>query len=139
MPVVTFLVLPIFALANAGVSLSSGLAEAVSHSVCLGVILGLFGGKQLGIWGGAWLAVRLGVADLPRGVRMRQIHGVAVLGGIGFTMSLFVNGLAFSDDGLQDIAKVGILVASALSALTGLTLLTLGSARQQVSGEAEAR
>ena len=122
-PLVTLVVLPVFALANAGVALEGGLGAALAHPVGLGVLLGLFAGKQVGIVGGAWLAVRLGLADLPPGVGWRRLHGVAVLGGIGFTMALFVGGLAFADPALRDAAKVGTLAATVLSAGVGLALL----------------
>jgi NhaA family Na+:H+ antiporter len=121
---VTFLVLPVFALANAGVSVEGGLGAALRDPVCLGIILGLFAGKQLGVLGFSWLAVRSGVASLPEGVSWRHVHGVGTLGGIGFTMSLFVAGLAFPGPaGLQDVAKVGILTASLVSGVVGILLL----------------
>lgn len=129
LPVVTFLVIPIFALANAGVSVSGGFAEAAQHPVALGIVLGLFLGKQLGIFAFSWFAVRLGLADLPAGVSWRQLHGVAVLGGIGFTMSLFIASLAFAGGSLEPVAKVGILLGSAASALAGLALLASASNR----------
>ncbi len=129
LPVVTFLVIPIFALANAGVSVSGSFAESARHPVALGIVLGLLFGKQAGILAFSWLAVRLGLADLPSGVSWRQLHGVAVLGGIGFTMSLFIGSLAFSGTSLEPVAKVGILLGSAASALAGLTLLAFAPAR----------
>ena len=130
LPLVTFVVLPLFALANAGLELSGETLAALGDPVCLGVIAGLFLGKQLGILGFAAAAVRLGLADLPRGVSWRQLHAVAVLGGIGFTMSLFVNGLAFRSPELRETAKAGILVASILSAVVGgLLVVSSRSAR----------
>ena len=120
---VTFLVLPIFALANAGVTLDGDLLEQLEHPLSLGVILGLLVGKQVGITLSTWLAVRLRLADLPSGVTWRQIHGVAILGGIGFTMSLFVAGLAFSDQHQVSAAKVGIMTGSLLSAVVGVAFL----------------
>jgi len=128
LPVVTFLVIPIFALANAGVSVPGGFAEAARHPVALGIVLGLFLGKQAGIFAFSWFAVRLGLADLPTGVSWRQLHGVAVLGGIGFTMSLFIASLAFAGGSLEPVAKVGILLGSAASALAGLALVASSSA-----------
>ena len=115
--------MPLFALANAGVVLGGGLGAAVQEPVFLGVAAGLLVGKQVGILGGAWLAVRLGLAELPGGVGWRQVHGVAVLGGIGFTMALFVGGLAFSSPELQDVSKLAVLSASVLSAAVGWALL----------------
>ncbi|HUH04301.1 MAG TPA: Na+/H+ antiporter NhaA [Kofleriaceae bacterium] len=123
MPVVTLLVLPIFALANAGVALGGNLGAAFADPVCLGIIAGLFVGKQIGIVGCALLAVKLGWADLPRGVTWAQIHAVSILAGIGFTMSIFIAGLAFSDPAMQETAKVGIMSASLLSATVGGWLL----------------
>jgi NhaA family Na+:H+ antiporter len=122
-PIVTFAVLPLFALANAGVTVGGSLLDAVRQPVALGVIVGLFVGKPLGIFIFAWLAVKLGVADLPGGVSWRLLFAVAILGGIGFTMSLFVGGLAFPDPAMLDTAKVGVLAASLLSACLGLLIL----------------
>jgi NhaA family Na+:H+ antiporter len=89
----------------------------------MGVVLGLVIGKPVGITLASWLAVRLRLATLPDGVCWGHIHGAGWLGGIGFTMSLFVAGLAFGDEALLKIAKLGILVASSLAALIGSTLL----------------
>lgn len=122
-PLVTFLVLPVFALANAGVTLGGGLPEALSSPVGLGIVLGLFVGKQAGITAFSWIAVRLGLADLPSGVGWGQLHAVSVLGGIGFTMSLFVSGLAFSEPALADVSKIAILSASSISGAAGWILL----------------
>jgi len=127
---VTFLVLPIFALANAGVTLEGNLGAQLRHPLALGVILGLLVGKQVGITLATWLAVRLRLADLPNGVTWRQIHGVAILGGIGFTMSLFVAGLAFSHEHQVAAAKMGILCGSLLSAVLGVMFLLTGSSRE---------
>lgn len=91
--------------------------------VALGVVVGLFVGKQTGILGFTWAAVRLGLADLPAGVSWGQVHGVATLGGIGFTMSLFIAALASSAPADEELAKVGILVGSLVSAVVGLGLL----------------
>ena len=123
MPLVTFVVMPVFALANAGVHLSGSFGDAIFSAVGLGIVLGLFVGKQLGITLFAFLAVKLGIAVLPGGSGWRQVHAVAVLGGIGFTMSLFVASLAFSDPVVSDSAKLAILVGSVLSAVTGYLLL----------------
>lgn len=122
-PVVAFLVMPLFALANAGVTLGADLGASLGDPVFLGVLLGLVVGKQVGIFGAAWLAVKLGLAELPAGVRWRQLWGVAVLGGIGFTMSLFIGGLAFSGSPLEDVAKLGTLSGSLISGLAGWALL----------------
>jgi NhaA family Na+:H+ antiporter len=122
-PLVTFLVLPVFALANAGVTLGGGLGQAVTSPVGLGIVLGLFVGKQVGITAFSWIAVRLKLADLPSGVGWGQLHAVSILGGIGFTMSLFVSGLAFSSVTLGDTSKIAILTASMVSGVAGWLLL----------------
>ncbi len=131
-PLVTYAVMPIFALANAGVVLGGDIGAAVGDPVFLGILAGLFVGKQLGIFGGAWLAVRLGLAELPAGVGWRQVHGVAILGGVGFTMALFIGGLAFASPQLQDVSKLGILSASLLSAVVGWALLRFSPNRTGV-------
>jgi Na+:H+ antiporter, NhaA family len=123
-PWVTFLIMPVFAFANAGVVFRGESAPNIAHPVVLGVSLGLFFGKPIGIFAAAWLAVRLRIADLPGGVRWQQIHGAAWLGGIGFTMSLFIAGLAFGSGPLLANAKLGILMGSATAGLIGYTLLS---------------
>ncbi len=130
--VVAFGIIPLFALANAGVTLSGGIAEAFAHPVTLGVVLGLVIGKPLGITLFSWLAVRAGMAELPSGVTWKAIHAVSWLGGIGFTMSLFVAGLAFPDGGLVDESKVGIFAAS-IAAGVGGWLLLRGVLKERVS------
>jgi NhaA family Na+:H+ antiporter len=122
-PVTAFLVLPTFALFNAGVRLEGGFAAALASPVSLGIVLGLFLGKQVGITLASWGAVRLGVAELPAGVTLAQIWGASVLGGIGFTMSIFVSGLALPDEALLGAAKLGILSASALAGTVGYLVL----------------
>ncbi len=121
-PLVTFFVLPLFALANAGVTLEGGLADALRSPVTVGIVLGLFLGKQAGITLFAWLAVKLRLADLPSGAGWRQVHAVSVLGGIGFTMSLFIGGLAFGEPALRDVAKLAVLSASLAAGCVGLLL-----------------
>ena len=119
--VVSYGIMPLFALANAGVPL--GGAPPGGGAIALGVLLGLVVGKPLGIGLAAWLAVRSGRALLPTGVTWRHVHGAAWLGGIGFTMSLFIGGLAFADEAQLGAAKLGILGASALAGLGGWLLL----------------
>ncbi|HEX5072104.1 MAG TPA: Na+/H+ antiporter NhaA [Gemmatimonadaceae bacterium] len=126
--IVAFGIMPLFALANAGVTLDAAtLGSAMAHPVTLGAALGLLLGKPLGIAGFSWVAVRLGLAALPRGASWAALSAVAVLGGIGFTMALFIAGLAFpagSPRGeLLDAAKLGILGASALAGIVGSFLL----------------
>lgn len=122
-PWVSLVVLPVFALANAGVRLEGDLVGVATHPVVLGVVLGLVLGKPLGIVGLSWLAVRLGLARLPAGTSWAQLTAAGVLAGIGFTMSIFIAGLAFADAALVASAKVGILAASLLAGVAGLLLL----------------
>jgi len=122
-PWVTFAIMPLFALANAGVLLSSNLAATLTHPSALGVMAGLVIGKPLGITLFTWLATRIGIASLPRGVHWRQILGASCLAGIGFTMSLFIAGLAFTEDELLSAAKVGIFAASLISGVLGWSVL----------------
>ncbi|MEY2341327.1 Na+/H+ antiporter NhaA [Acidithiobacillus sp. IBUN Pt1247-S3] len=129
-PWVTFGVLPIFALANAGVDFSQISGEMLWSSVTLGIVLGLVLGKFLGISLASWLAIRLRIAKLPQGVAWRHLLGAAWLGGIGFTMSLFISQLAFSQAELREEAKVGILVASLLAGIIGLVWLWMASERK---------
>ncbi|MBB4023836.1 MAG: Na+/H+ antiporter NhaA [Confluentimicrobium sp.] len=124
---VAFLVIPIFALANAGIAIDTGaLGETLSNPVLMGVSLGLILGKFIGITGASWLAIRLGLAVLPSGTRFTQIAGASLLAGIGFTMSIFVAQLAFEgQDDLLLMAKTGILGASFLAGVTGFVWLYL--------------
>jgi NhaA family Na+:H+ antiporter len=122
-PWVSFAVIPLFAFANAGVELKGELAQAFTSPVTLGVLLGLLIGKPLGITLFAWLAVRLRMASLPTGCGWRALHGVSWLGGIGFTMSLFITGLAFTSEALVTDAKVGIFTASIGAAAMGALLM----------------
>lgn len=128
-PWVTYAILPIFAFSNAGVALGGGsLLSLMSEPVPLGVILGLFIGKQAGIFAFSLLAVKLGFSRLPNGAGWRQIYGVSILGGIGFTMSIFIAALAFHDDiALLNAAKTGILYASVISAVAGYLFLKFSS------------
>ena len=117
-PVSAFLVLPLFALANANISLM-GSGDLAIHEVGLGVFFGLVAGKPLGIALAAWIAVRIGIADLPRGVTWRHVIGAGMIGGIGFTMSLFVANLAFRIAGVENEAKAMILIASLVAGVLG--------------------
>ena len=122
-PWVAFCIVPLFALANVGVSIGEGFTSAVTGSLGLGIILGLLVGKQVGILASTWLIVRLGVTRLPPYVRFRHIYGVSWLAGIGFTMSLFITELAFVDPDQLDAAKVGILTVSLIAGAGGWLLL----------------
>ncbi|MDQ3996764.1 MAG: Na+/H+ antiporter NhaA [Gemmatimonadota bacterium] len=120
---VAFGIVPLFALANAGVRIGSDVGVALANPVSLGVMLGLLVGKPIGIMMASWLAVWASVAVLPSGIPWKAIHGVSLLAGIGFTMSLFIGALAFPDSPLQDSAKLGILAASFVAAVLGGLLL----------------
>ena len=122
-PWLIFAVMPIFALANAGVVLTGDLLETLTHPVTLGVIAGLVLGKQLGVTLFAWVAVRSGLAVMPSGVTWRHIYGVSWLAGIGFTMSLFISGLAFGESPLLHSAKLGILCGSVVAGVGGWLIL----------------
>ncbi len=124
-------IVPLFALANAGIVLTGdGLRDAATSSVTIGVVVGLVLGKAVGISAASWLAVRRGWADLPSGVTWRQLVGAAALGGIGFTVSLFIAGLAFEDPVLVDNAKIGVLAASLVATVPAFVLLRPSRARR---------
>lgn len=129
-PYVAWLIVPLFALLNAGVPLGGDVAAAIASPVALGVLLGLLVGKPLGITAFCWAAVQLGVAHLPKGVDFRHIAGAGLLAGIGFTMALFIGQLAFGPGALLDQAKLGILLASLVAALAGAFLLARPPARE---------
>ncbi len=128
-PYVTFLVMPIFALANAGVEISSAEYLNIFHysseigSVGMGVFFGLLAGKPLGIFLASWIAVKSGLAEMPQQATWRMLLAVACLGGIGFTMSLFVDSLAFTDPDLIDRGKIAILMGSTTAAVAGGALI----------------
>jgi NhaA family Na+:H+ antiporter len=122
-PAMRFVVMPLFALANAGVSFSGLGLEMLADPVVLGVFFGLVVGKQVGILSFAWLAVRLGAAALPAELRWRHVYGAAWLGGIGFTMSLFIANLAFAESASLTSAKLGILAASLVAGGVGWAIL----------------
>ena len=123
-PWVTFVIIPIFALANAGIDLRAiEWTQALSSKATVGIFAGLVAGKFLGVSLFSWIAVRLGWARLPSGVQWKHLTGAAWLAGIGFTMSLFIANLAFTNPALVEQAKLGILLGSALSAMIGLVWL----------------
>lgn len=122
-PWVAFGVLPVFSFANAGVPLAGVTLATLTDPLVLGITLGLFLGKQIGIFGVLWAAIKTGLLTLPPGVRLVQVYGVSILCGIGFTMSLFLGGLAYDDPGMQVEVRLGVILGSLLSALAGYALL----------------
>ena len=131
-PWTTYLILPLFALANAGITLGAGGAggsapPSLFNPVGLGILCGLVLGKPLGVSLFSWLAVRLGLAELPSGVSWSQMFSASWLAGIGFTISLFIDNAAFGGSALQTTAKLAILTAALLAALLGGSLLRLTS------------
>jgi NhaA family Na+:H+ antiporter len=127
LPWSTYLIMPVFALANAGVNVTSGSGGGLTSPISLGIVLGLVVGKPAGVMLFSFIAVRMGWARLPDGVSWQGFFGAAWLAGIGFTLSLFIAGSAFSQPELLDTAKVGILIASALATALGVFFLwTIG-------------
>ena len=125
-PYVNFLVMPLFALANAGVALDfSTFSGGTIPGVSLGIFFGLLVGKPAGIFILSWLSVKMKFASLPEGIRWSQVLAMGILGGIGFTMSIFINSLAFTDPALTDMGKMSILIASASAAIIGLAVLRM--------------
>ena len=132
-PYTAYLVIPIFALANAGITISgSAVADAATSGVTIGVVFGLFIGKPVGVLLFTWIATRIGF-PLPRGTRWGQMAAVGMAAGIGFTVSLFITGLAFDSTAIQDEAKMGILFASAIAAVAAMIMMTLAT-RKPVDG-----
>lgn len=129
-PWVSFLILPVFALANAGVVFTSEtLSEAVGSRITLGMAAALLLGNPIGILGMTWLAVRLGLGRLPTGVTWRHVLGVGLMAGIGFTVAIFVSGIAFDDPALENQAKMGIFGASVIAGIAGYAFLYFTGAR----------
>jgi Na+:H+ antiporter, NhaA family len=126
-PFSVYLILPLFALANAGVHIEGDLLEMIIHPISLGIIAGLLFGKFIGITFFTKLIIKLKISSLPEGVNFRQIYGVALLAGIGFTMSIFVAELAIESNKDVQIAKIGIFIASIISAILGMALLARSS------------
>jgi len=120
---VAFLILPLFAFANAGVSLKGINLEAILAPIPLGVAAGLFFGKQIGVFSLAWLSVKLGLAKLPKGANWLQVYAIACLTGVGFTMSLFIGTLAFDDEVILNSVRLGVLMGSLASGILGYALL----------------
>jgi NhaA family Na+:H+ antiporter len=122
-PWVAFGIMPLFALANAGVAVTSGIGEILTGSITLGVLAGLVVGKPIGIVLFSFIAIKLGIASMPDQVSWRQMVGVGFLGGIGFTMSIFISGLAFTTPFFVEESKVGILLASVVAGAIGFFIL----------------
>ncbi len=115
--------MPVFAFANSGLDLGGITAGMIVHPVTLGIVAGLFVGKQIGVFAATWALIRLGWARLPDGASWTQLYGVSACAGIGFTMSLFIGTLAFPGAGLEPVVRLGVLVASLLSAAVGYMVL----------------
>ena len=122
-PYVAFAIVPLFAFANAGVALGGFGWGVLAEPLVLAIALGLLVGKQIGIFGGIWAAAKLGVAPAPARVSWRQLYGMSLIAGIGFTMSLFIGSLAFTDPLLIEEVKIGVLAGSLLSGLAGVLVL----------------
>ena len=131
-----FAIVPIFALANAGVVLGENFAATLLNPVSVGIVAGLLLGKQFGITLFAWLVIKSGISEMPQGVTWSHIYGAAWLAGIGFTMSLFISDLAFADSPLLDVAKLGILTASLIAGIAGWLIIRRTSA-PHAGGEGE--
>ena len=129
--------MPLFGFANAGVALGGMDLSVLTEPLVIGVAVGLFVGKQIGIMGGVLIAERTGFARRPRGVSWTQLYGMALLTGIGFTMSLFIGGLAFpGDEDLIDRVKVGVLLGSVVAAVAGYCVLRFAPAPKRAPGKA---
>ncbi len=129
-PWVSLAILPLFALANAGVVITSEtLSDAAGSSITIGIVAGLLAGKAIGIFGITWLAIRFGIGQLPASVTLMHVLGVGFLAGIGFTVAIFISGIAFDDPALVDQAKMGIFVASVAAAIIGYALLRFSGKR----------
>jgi NhaA family Na+:H+ antiporter len=124
-PWVAYGVVPLFGFANAGVALSGTSWNVLLHPVCIGIMAGLFVGKQIGVFLFVWAMVKLRWSDRPEGASWAQVYGVSLLCGIGFTMSLFIGLLAFPDSTRQELVKIGVLAGSILSALAGTAVLLI--------------
>lgn len=130
-PWVAFMILPLFAFANAGVPLSGLSIDDLIAPLPLGIAAGLVVGKPVGILGACWIAVRMGWASLPDGVNWTKLYGVSQLAGIGFTMSLFIGTLAFSDPALQSAVRIGVLGGTILSIVLGMAALAWAVRRKE--------
>ncbi len=127
-PYVLFFIVPVFAFANAGVALEGIALSDMLAPLPMGIALGLIIGKQVGVFGMTWLVVKLGFAQLPHAVNWLHIYGLACLAGIGFTMSLFIGSLSFSDPAMMDAVRLGVLSGSLVSGILGYMVLRFSSA-----------
>ena len=125
--------MPLFAFFNVGIAVDAAALNSIWSPVSLGIVAGLFLGKQAGIMALAWLAVRSGIAALPRDIGWKQVYGAALLAGIGFTMSLFVTTLAFADPAVRAEAKLAIILGSLLSAVAGIGWLHVAQRASQAT------
>lgn len=132
-PWVAFFIVPVFAFANAGVELSGLSTDSLTSPLTLGIVAGLVLGKQIGVFGATWLLVKSGLARLPDGVNWAHIYGLSALAGIGFTMSLFIGGLSYGDPALMNEVRLGVLAASAISAVIGFVVLRRFGTKQETA------
>jgi len=133
-PLTSFVVVPLFALANAGIDLSGGVVgDASSSPVTWGIVAGLLIGKPCGIFALTWLVVKSGAGSLPANTSWSHVLGLGLLAGVGFTVALFITGLAFEDLQMTANAKVGVLLASVLAGLAGYGFLRVLPAQDEVA------
>jgi len=130
-PYVLFFIVPVFAFANAGVSLAGIELGDMLAPLPLGIALGLILGKQIGVFGATWATVKLGFAQLPHGVTWAHIYGLSCLAGIGFTMSLFIGSLSFADPELMNAVRLGVLSGSLISGVVGFAVLRMSATAQE--------
>ncbi len=130
-PVTAFFILPVFALSNAGVHIDGKIMDMLVHPISIGIICGIVLGKFIGISLFSKLLVKFKIVLLPEGVSWHQIYGAAFLAGIGFTMSMFISYLAFKDESYKQIAKAGIIAASAISSIIGMLWLGLAAKKKE--------
>ncbi len=122
-PIVSFFILPLFALVNTGIHIHGDILEILGHPISMGIMFGLIAGKSIGIMGASWILIKLKIAELQEGISMKQLAGLSLIAGIGFTMSLFITELAFESDEHIFIAKLSILFTSVIAAILGTIVL----------------